>query len=138
MSRAIGHQFPDAEFYLDPTRIEEFVLALGVRPEAGWTPVVGAPVPPGFFMYVTTYGAGPVHEVFGFDPMRTLYGGTAVEYLRPVRIGDRLIVRPRISDVRVKEGRTGRLTFVDLTTEYYTTDGELAVRERSTTLERGA
>ena len=89
-------------------------------------------------MYVTTYGAEDVHEVLSFDPMRTLYGGTAVDYLLPVRVGDRLTVRPYISDVRVKEGRSGRLTFVDLTTEYVNPQGDVAVRERSTTLERGA
>ena len=138
MTATIGHRFPETEFYLDPCRVEEFELALGIEPEPNWTPQAGASVPPGFFMYVTTYGAEPVHEVLGFDPMRTLYGGTAVEYFRPVHVGDRLTVRPHISDVRIKDGRSGRLTFVDITTEYFTADGQLAVRERSTILERGA
>ncbi|MFL6112328.1 MAG: hypothetical protein ACJ786_13375 [Catenulispora sp.] len=71
MTVAEGYRFPDRTFTVDPVRVEEFVLALGVEPEAGWAPRAGAPVPLGFFMYVTTYGADAIHDVLGLDMLRT-------------------------------------------------------------------
>jgi hypothetical protein len=137
MPPVTGHRFPAKTFNVDPTRVFEYVAALGVPPEPHWRPEIGAPVPGGFFMYVTTYGAEDIHAELEFDPLRTVYGGTKVEYLLPVRVGDELRVEPVIADVRHKEGRSGRLTFVDLATEYITAHGRTAVRECSTTIERG-
>lgn len=136
MARQIGHRFPAREFTVDPVRVEEYVLALGVEPEPGFHAEPGAVVPPGFFMYVTTYGAGPVHDVLEFDMFRTVYGGSEIEYLAPVRVGDRLTVIPRISNVVEKDGRSGHLTFVELTTEYTRDDGTLALVERSNAVQR--
>ncbi len=136
MSREIGHRFPEAEFRIDPARVEEYVTALGVEPTPGYRAVPGAEVPPGFFMYVTTYGAEPVHDQLGFDMFRTVYGGTEVEMYHPVRVGDTLSVRPQITGVTEKDGRSGRLTFVELTTEYLRDDGTVVLVERSNTVQR--
>ncbi|MFF5988778.1 FAS1-like dehydratase domain-containing protein [Prauserella flavalba] len=137
MAVVVGHRFPEREFYVDPVRVEEFVFALGVDPEPGYRAEIGAPVPPGFLMYVTTYGADPVHDALEFDLLRTVFGGVDEEFLAPVRLGDRLTVRPRISDITEKSGGSGRLTFVEVTTEYLLGDGTVAVRERSTIVQRG-
>lgn len=137
MNVAEGYRFPDRAFTVDPGRVEEFVLALGLAPEPGWAPQAGAPVPPGFLMYVTTYGADPVHDVLGLDMLRTVYGGTDAEFLGPVRIGDVLTVRPQVTRITEKEGRRGRLLLVELTVEYLDRDGAVVVRERSTTAQRG-
>lgn len=137
MPRLIGQRFPEREFYVDPVRVEEYVIALGVDPEPGYRAELGAVVPPGFFMYVTTYGAELIHDALDFDMLRTVYGGSEVEQLQPVRVGDRLTVRPQITGVTEKDGRSGHLTFVELTTEYSREDGTVAIVERSNTVQRG-
>jgi len=132
----VGDRFPEREFYVDPVRVEEFVLATGVVPEDGYAAEVGAAVPPGFLMYVTAYGAEPIHEALGFDMLRTVYGGTDIEQREPVCVGDRLIVRPWISGIREKTGASGRLTFAELTAEYLR-DGTVVAIERSNTVQKG-
>lgn len=131
-----GHRFASREFVVDPVRVEEYVLALGVDPEPGYRAESGAVVPPGFFMYVTTYGAEPIHDSLDFDMLRTVFGGSDVEYRHPVRVGTRLTVSPWISDVVEKDGRSGHLTFVEITTEYSREDGTVVLVERSNTVQR--
>lgn len=130
-----GHRFPEGRFHVHPLRVEEYIHALGIDPEPDYQVRVGGAVPAGFFMYVTTYGAEPVAEVLQLDPLRTVYGGTWEEFLRPVRVGDTVRVRPEITKITRKQGRSGPLVFVELTTEYL--DGnDVAVRERTTLVER--
>jgi acyl dehydratase len=133
----VGHRFPEREFVVAPARVEEYVVALGLEPEEDYRAEAGAPVPPGFVMYVTAYGAHDIHGALGLDMLRTVYGGSDTEYLAPVRVGDRLTVRPTVSGRTEKSGQQGRLLFVELTTEYVQPDGTLAVRERSTMVQRG-
>lgn len=137
MAPAVGHRFPESTFYVDPVRVEEFVLALGVDPQPGYRAEIGAPVPPGFLVYVTTYGADPVHQALEFDLLRTVFGGVDEEFFAPVRIGDELVVRPQVTNITEKTGGSGRLTFAEITTDYLLNDGTVAVRERSTVVQRG-
>ncbi|WP_108666912.1 FAS1-like dehydratase domain-containing protein [Euzebya rosea] len=137
MVRDVGYAFPPGSFTVTAARAEEFVLALGIGPEEGWAAEAGAPVPPGFLMYVTTYGAHPVHDAMEIDFMKAMYGGADIEEYAPIRVGDVLDVRPVVSSVVTKDGRNGPLTFVELTTDYITEDGTLAMRERSTTIQKG-
>ena len=71
------------------------------------------------------------------DFMKAMYGGADIEEYAPIRVGDVLDVRPVVSSVVTKDGRNGPLTFVELTTDYITEDGTLAMRERSTTIQKG-
>lgn len=138
MGVKVGHTFPKKTFTVEPHRVEEFVIALGVEPQQGWMPTKGSSVPLGFFMYVTTYGADEVHGMLEFDFLRTVYGGTDAEYLAPVYVGDVLSVTPMISSLVVKQTKNGKLTFAELTCEYINADGIIAVREKSTTVERSS
>ncbi|MDT7615316.1 MAG: hypothetical protein QOF00_2763 [Pseudonocardiales bacterium] len=132
-----GHRFPERTFTVDPGRVEEFVLATGAEPAPGWSARPGAEVPLGFLMYVTTYGADAVHDALELDMLRTVYGGTDAEYLHPVHVGDVLTVRPHVSKIVEKNGSRGRLLLVELTVEYLDAGGDVAVREKSTTVQRG-
>lgn len=137
MAIEVGHRFPASTFLVDPLRVEEFVTALGVEPAPGYVAERGAPIPLGFLMYVTTYGAEPVHDVLQINLLKALYGGADVELFAPVRVGDELRVEPHVSNITSKEGKQGTLTFYEITCEYFLPDGTLALRERSTTIERG-
>ena len=136
-SVAVGRRFPQRRFTVSASRVEEYVIALGVAPEEGWRAEPGMPVPPGFLMYVSTYGAEALHEAIGLDFRRGVYGGMDVEYFESVRVGDTLTVAPVISGTSTKQGKGGPLTFVELTCEYVLPDGRVAVRERSTTVQTG-
>lgn len=136
MGIEVGHVFPKKTFVVEPHRVAEYVTALGVSPEKGWTPDVGQPVPLGFFMYVTSYGAEDVHDYLSFDLLNTVYGGTDAEFLETVRIGDVLTVAPVVSSLTVKESKGKKLTFAEITCEYINEQGRIAVRERSNTVEK--
>lgn len=136
MAVDVGHRFPPTTFFLDPTRIEEYVLALGVEPEPNWTAGPGAVLPPGFLMYVTTYGAEPVHEAFDLPWQLALYGGSRYEYRSPLRVGDTVGVAPVVSGRKVAGPESSRLTFWELRIDYTDSDGTLAVIEHSTTIAR--
>lgn len=135
MGATIGFRFPEQSVYLDPTRIDEYVTALGITPEPGWQCAVGQPVPPGFLMYVTTYGADPVHGEFDIDFRNTVYGGMKCEFRRAARIGETLRVSPYVSDVSVKTTRSKTLTFIEVTCEYFDEAGELVATESSSTIQ---
>lgn len=137
MTAVEGFRFPDRTFTVDPGRVEEFVLAVGIEPEPGWSPRPGSPIPLGFFMYVTTYGAEAIHDALELDMPRTVFGGTDAEFLRPVRIGDTLVARPQVTGVTRRTGKQGALLLIELTVEYLDTAGNVVVRERSTTIQRG-
>jgi hypothetical protein len=132
-----GHRFPDKTVTLDPWRVGLYVDALGVDPEEGWSAEPGSPLPPGFLMYVTMYGAEIVHDSFAIDFRKAVYGGMDAEFFAPIRVGDTVTVAPFVSNHFTKSGSRGDLTFVELTTEYRLPDGTLAARERSTTIQRG-
>jgi hypothetical protein len=60
-----------------------------------------------------------------------------VEYQALVRVADVLTVRPRISDIIIKQGKNGELVIIELTTEYLNAAEQVVVLERSTTIQRG-
>lgn len=71
------------------------------------------------------------------DRHRTVHGEQDYEYLRPLKVGDRLIGRARITEDQFKEGkRGGRMRFIVCETEMRdAATGEVVVRERSTIIE---
>lgn len=135
MSKAVGFQFPEKTVFLDATRVEEYVSALGVEPEHGWECSEGHPVPAGYLMYVTTYGADAVHDELEIDMRNTVYGGSRCEFRRAARIGETLRVAPFVSDVSTKATATRTLTFIEVTCEYFDESGELVARESSSTIQ---
>lgn len=138
MSKAVGFQFPEKAVFLDPTRIEEYVTALGIEPEPGWECAKGHPVPAGYLMYVTTYGADPVHGELEIDLRNTVYGGMRCEFRRAALIGETLRVAPFVSAVSTKVTAKKNLTFIEVTCEYFDESGELVARESSSTIQTQA
>ena len=129
--------FPEKILYVDPTRVEEFVTALGVPPADGWVCEVGAPLPPGFLMYVTAYGVEEVNAALGLTETTTLYGGQQVELHSPVRVGDHLRVRLAVTGETRKPGAGGELALYELTCSYLDDrTGAPVATERSTTIRR--
>jgi 3-methylfumaryl-CoA hydratase len=59
---------------------------------------------------------------------RRMWAGSQLEFVAPLRVGQRIARTSRIDDVRMKEGRTGPLVFVKVQHEI-TGDDQLAIRE---------
>ena|SRR5438270_7418836 len=70
------------------------------------------------------------------DPARFLHGEQEYEYARPIRAGDRITCIARIADVREKETRVGKATFVIAEVEGRDDRGEPVFTARSTLLVR--
>jgi 3-methylfumaryl-CoA hydratase len=59
---------------------------------------------------------------------RRLWAGGRIEFVAPLRVGQSIARSSRIQDVRLKEGRTGPLVFVNVRHEIRG-DGQLAINE---------
>jgi acyl dehydratase len=64
-----------------------------------------------------------------------LDGGIEYEFFQPVRAGDKLTAKSSIKDIREREGKSGKMAFVILETEYYRKD-ELVARAAATAIYR--
>ena len=92
----------------------------------------GSAAPPTF---PTTFRL-PVPGLADVDPARFLHGEQEYEYDRPIRAGDRITCVARIADVREKETRVGKATFVIAEVEGRDEAGERVFLGRTTMLVR--
>jgi 3-methylfumaryl-CoA hydratase len=60
---------------------------------------------------------------------RRMWAGSQLQFHAPLRVGQSIERTSRIADVRLKEGRTGPLVFVNVDHEVHA-DGQLAISER--------
>ena len=67
---------------------------------------------------------------------RAVDGGTEIEFFAPIRPGDTLTVKSKITDIYQKEGRSGPLIFVVRETSYTNQKGEKVVVENASTILR--
>ena len=71
------------------------------------------------------------------DLPRRMWAGSEIEFLRPLMLGDRIDKLSRVVSLSEKEGRSGRLAFLELVHEI-AANGEPAIRERQTLVYREA
>ncbi len=127
-----------------------FTRSLGAADPADGLPAPGDPAPPTFASAsaqfdpgyplrprpgVTWHGsgadAGLVKEGAG-----GLHAEQHFTYHRPLRVGDVLTADTRPGDTWEKQGRSGRLRFAEVVTEYRDETGELVVTARSVSVQR--
>lgn len=97
----------------------------------------GGVMPPPTFTMTQAFWDEPASRIdHGLDMRRVLHGEQEFEYLRPVRAGDTLTAKARISNVEKRPGkRGGEMTLVTLETEYRNQSGEVCLYARSTIIE---
>lgn len=78
----------------------------------------------------------PIELDIPIPAQRTVGGGSAYEIFRRVRAGDRITVKSMLRDVFAKEGRSGRLHFIVVETEFLNQKNELVARETATYIKR--
>jgi acyl dehydratase len=67
---------------------------------------------------------------------RHLYGGMDMEFLKPMRPGDVITARSKLSDVYEKEGRGEKLLFMVIGVSYTNQRGELVAKGNHTFIKR--
>ncbi|MBN2312739.1 MAG: MaoC family dehydratase N-terminal domain-containing protein [Sedimentisphaerales bacterium] len=78
----------------------------------------------------------PVEIDVPVPAQRTVGGGSAYEIFQRVRTGDTITVKSTLKDVFTKEGRSGRLYFIVVETEFTNQKNELVARETATYIKR--
>lgn len=110
-----------------------------------------AVAPPVFLSSVQEWGVGlPQREMrpdgtgsertgwLPLDGLRLMGGGQDLELHKPAFDGDELVITCRLDDVTLKNGRSGPLLLLALTTTYRDAAGEAVVTCRETPIVRGA
>ena len=67
---------------------------------------------------------------------RLMDGGTEIEFFAPIRTGDTLTGRCKITDIYQKDGRSGPLIFVERECTYTNQNGEVVVIEKGAAILR--
>lgn len=140
----VGQSIDFSSDAISESEVRRFVAASGddnpqyLVPTDGKAPS-GMPVPPMLY-YGATRPLVPAAElsedgtVFEHRPMvgqgQTMGGSIEVEWLRPVRLHDRLRGRRTLASLKEKKGTRRRFVIAEWITEYHDEQGELVVRER--------
>jgi hydroxyacyl-ACP dehydratase HTD2-like protein with hotdog domain len=75
-------------------------------------------------------------EFMGTSFEKAVMGSAAYEIERPPLVGESLVCRGRVSDVKVKETPKGTMTFATLEAVFTDSSGAVVVTERLTFIER--
>jgi len=151
----IGHETPPWTIEATKLDIRRFAVAtddlnpLYLDEEyATKSPYGGLIAPPLFYMAPLTNPVPeselrpdglPYEGKFPIPPSplpRLMDGGTEIEFFAPIRAGDTLTGRCKITDIYQKEGRTGPLIFVVRECRYTNQDGELVLVETAASILR--
>jgi acyl dehydratase len=132
----LGKEFVLGTFQVTEDRILAFAQAVGetspqyVNPEAAQKTASGGLVAPPIFYDVFRADQPPDPKVrFG---KVSFNAGQRCEFYSPMRPGDTITLKARITDVYEKTGRTGKMVFIIRETTYENQNGEkVAVVEQS-------
>lgn len=121
---AEGTAYPEVEFVVDPMRVGAFREIFGQH----------AGVPP-TFLTAAEFAAFPSvlnDPNLALDLSRVLHGSQEYDYVRPLVVGERLRIRPRIESIRRKGGNS----FMTVVMEAIGDDDQLAATAKSVMIER--
>ncbi len=78
----------------------------------------------------------PIEIDVPIPAQRTVGGASSYEISQPVRAGDQIIVKSTLKDVFTKQGRSGKLYFVVVETEFSNQENEPVAKEKATYIKR--
>jgi hypothetical protein len=130
----IGKEYGEVTVRIERDRIVQFANAIGdpdPRYREGDTPIA----PPTFptVMQIASGGQVVLDQELGLDYTRVVHGEQEYEMERPLRAGQELTARPRISDIYSR----GPNEFLVVETVYRDPNGEVVCTGRSTLISRG-
>jgi acyl dehydratase len=141
-----GKEYPPYTVTVERGRIKDFARAIGdlnalylddrVGAASAWGDVIAPPTFPITFRDENADTNTLLKDLGGVDISRILHGEQEFELHRPIRAGETLLCRPKITDVYEKSGRSGPMAFV--VRETYVTDkaNELVATLRGVTVVR--
>ncbi len=126
-----GKEYPPFAVTVERGKIKEFARAIGdlspfylddaVGRASEWGDIIAPPTFPVTFRHEAA-GSEALLADLGVDISRLLHGEQEFEHFKPIRPGDTLLVRTRVTDIYEKAGRSGPMAFV--VRESTITDGE--------------
>jgi acyl dehydratase len=78
----------------------------------------------------------PIEIDVPIPAQRTVGGASSYEIFQRVKAGDQITAKSRLRDVFIKEGKSGRLYFVIIETEFSNQRKELVAKETATYIKR--
>ena len=133
----LGVWGPETTMRVETGKIREFARAVKDDNPAFYADE-DALAPPTFLMTIALWirDLGQTRSAVKLDYRRLLHGEQEFEYVRPVRLGERLTLTGRVSDIYEKTGSSGTLDFVVLETEARDDAGELVFYSRNTLISK--
>jgi N-terminal half of MaoC dehydratase len=125
----IGTPWPPVEYEVDPSAIRMWATAVGIDDPVFFDEAVARsrgfeaiPAPPGFVGHPRTKPGDPEPgpPIRGLHPelTRSLNGGTAFSYDRPIVAGDVLTATTAIVELQEREGSIGRMLLITRETTF--------------------
>ena len=141
----IGKEYAPYVVHVERGKIKEFARAIGDLSPFYLDDEVGRASPWGDIIAPPTFAitfrderadTGALLKDLGTDISRILHGEQEFEHYKPIRPGDTLLCRGRISDVYEKSGKSGPMAFVVRETTITDTDHDVVAKVRGITVVR--
>jgi acyl dehydratase len=140
-----GKEYAPYVVHVERGKIKEFARAIGDLSPFYLDDEVGRASPWGDIIAPPTFAitfrderadTGSLLKDLGTDISRILHGEQEFEHYKPIRPGDALLCRGRISDIYEKSGKTGPMAFVVRETTITDADNDVVARVRGITVVR--
>jgi acyl dehydratase len=140
-----GKEFPPYTVTVERGRIKDFARAIGdlnpfyLDDRVGAASEFGGVIAPPTFPITfrdENFDTNTFLKELGTDVSRILHGEQEFELHRPIRAGETLLCRPRVSDIYEKTGKSGAMAFVVRETAVTDTENELVATLRGVTVIR--
>jgi acyl dehydratase len=140
-----GKEYAPYVVHVERGKIKEFARAIGDLSPFYLDDEVGRASPWGDIIAPPTFAitfrdekadTGSLLKDLGTDISRILHGEQEFEYWKPIRPGDTLLCRGRISDIYEKSGKSGPMAFVVRETTITDADNDVVARVRGITVVR--
>jgi acyl dehydratase len=139
MRKAIGVESEAVVYEIEKGAVRKFARAIGDpnplfqdEEYAKKSPYGGIIAPPTFPAMLRNPALAD--QVMNFDtPLKgMLNGGNELEYFQPIRVGDTISVTAKLTDIKERAGKMGRMLFFFAEITYTNQRGEVAVKGRQT------
>ena len=140
-----GKEYAPYVVHVERGKIKEFARAIGdlspfyLDDEVGraspWGDVIAPPTFAITFLVEKADTASLLKDL-GTDISRILHGEQEFEHFKPIRPGDTLLCRGRISDIYEKSGKSGPMAFVVRETTITDSDNDVVAKVRGITVVR--
>ncbi|MBZ0217361.1 MAG: MaoC family dehydratase N-terminal domain-containing protein [Fimbriimonadaceae bacterium] len=125
-----GHIFAPFTLMPDKNLAEQFLLGQGVSGEL-------SDVPPTYMIFLRGEKRGVnLFEALDIPRQKALHGGQRYDWIQPIKWGEEYTVSVTIETIVEKDGRSGKIWFADVLFHYYDSEGEIALREKTSIIER--